>query len=282
MAAFVPFRLEGVGIHTGARGAVTVWPAPGAARVVFSTADGEVPLCPASIAADARNATDLAAGTARVRTVEHLVAALAWYGVGAARIEVDGPEIPILDGSAVPWCEALEGAGCIPGPRFVRLGARVSAEIGGARGTIEPLPDGASPRYEVEIDFGRVPVGPRRAVFRPLEDDFASRIAPARTFALLGHLEALYGANLARGGDLGCALVLGDDGPVDGAKMRFPDEPARHKILDALGDLAILGGLPWAAVRLERPGHALNRALIARAAGLLLGGTGSFSHEPLL
>ena len=269
MAAFEPFRREGVGIHTGARGAVTVRPGDLGRGVVFTTAAGDVPLCPASLAADALHATDLAAGPARVRTVEHLAAALAWYGIDGARIEVEGPEIPILDGSAGPWCEALEAAGCVPAPRFVRFEAKIAAEIDGARGEIAPIADGATPRLEVEVEFGDAPVGGRRARFLPLDDDFAAGLAPARTFALARDLEALRAAELGRGGDLGCALVIGDAGPLNPEGMRFPDEPARHKLLDALGDLSILGGLPWAEVRLFRPGHALNRALVARAARLV-------------
>jgi UDP-3-O-[3-hydroxymyristoyl] N-acetylglucosamine deacetylase len=270
MARFEPFRREGRGIHTGALGAVTVLPRPEASGVVFATDRGEVALVPASLAADARHATDLAAGAARVRTVEHLVAALAWFGVDGARVEVEGAEIPILDGSARPWCEALAGAGCEPGPRFVKLAAKVFAELDGAWGEIVPLEEGGSPGFEVEIDFGTAAVGPPRAAFRPLEEDFSERIAPARTFALTRDIAALEGLGLARGKGLECALAIGDGGPLNPEGMRFPDEPARHKLLDALGDLSILGGVPWARVRLHRPGHALNRALVARAAELLV------------
>ena len=151
----------------------------------------------------------------------------------------------------------------------MRFEAKIAAEIDGARGEIAPIADGATPRLEVEVEFGDAPVGGRRARFLPLDDDFAAGLAPARTFALARDLEALRAAELGRGGDLGCALVIGDAGPLNPEGMRFPDEPARHKLLDALGDLSILGGLPWAEVRLFRPGHALNRALVARAARLV-------------
>jgi UDP-3-O-[3-hydroxymyristoyl] N-acetylglucosamine deacetylase len=267
-SAFSPFRLEGVGLHSGAFAAVAVHPRPAGSGVVFASREGDVPFAPQYLDAAARNATDLVHGAARVRTVEHLAAALAWFGVDGARIEVEGPEIPILDGSAAPFCEALARAGCAPVRRFVRFEEKVAIELGGSRAEIAPLPPGEAPRFEVEVDFGARPVGPARVAFSPLEDDFARAVAPARTFAFAEDVEALRAAGLARGGDLGCALVIGSFGPLNAGGMRFPDEPARHKLLDALGDLAILGGLPWAAVRLFRPGHALHRALVARAARL--------------
>jgi len=266
---FAPFRREGAGVHTGARGVVTIHPCAESRGIVFATAHGEIPFRPESLASDARGATDLVAGEARVRTVEHLVAALAWFGVGGARIDVVGPEIPILDGSALPWCEALLAAGASPVRRFWRPLEPAVVDLGSSRAEMALLGEGESPRLEVEIDFGDRAVGPRRAVFRPLEDDFVSRIAPARTFAFADDVAALHGAELALGGSLSCALVLGDRGPMNPEGMRFSDEPARHKLLDALGDLSLLGGLPWAILRLYRPGHALNRALVAKVQTLV-------------
>jgi len=281
MAPFGPFFREGAGVHTGERGSVRVFCGTGRSGIVFATARGELVLGPESIAADSRRATDLARGAARVRTVEHLVAALAWFGVTDARIEVDGPEIPILDGSAAPWVEALAAAGAVPGPVFVRIREPVRASIGGSAGEIAPLAPGESPVYSVALDFGEAPIGNPAAAFRPLEDDFASAIAPARTFALLEEVEALRALGLARGGNLDNALGIGGDGPLNPEGMRFPDEPARHKLLDAVGDLAILGGLLWARVTLVRPSHALNHALVAGAAALVEGGATYCSSSDL-
>lgn len=268
-----PFRREGRGIHTGARCAVTVRPLPERDGIVFATERGEVPLAPAALAPDALHATDLARGDARVRTVEHLAAALAWFGAAGARVEVEGPEIPILDGSARPWCEALAEAGWTPGPRFVELAGPISVELGDARGEMIPPGEGGSPLIEVEIDFGGAPVGPRRVAFLPTTDDFVGSVAPARTFSLVRDLADLEARGLALGRGLDCGLAIGDLGPLNPEGMRFADEPARHKLLDAMGDLSILGGLPWAEVRLARPGHALNRELVLRAAGLVARGS---------
>ncbi|MCK9459416.1 MAG: UDP-3-O-acyl-N-acetylglucosamine deacetylase [Proteobacteria bacterium] len=281
MDAFRPFSRDGVGIHSGERCSVRVSPGEAGSGVLFATARGDVPLCPASIAGDSRRATDLALGGARVRTVEHLAAALAWFGVRDARIEVGGPEIPILDGSAAPWVAALAGAGAIPGPAFLRIREPVRASLGNSTGEILPLDDGDAPVYEVSIDFDGADVGPGRASFRPLDGDFAVEIAPARSFALERDVAGLRGEGLARGGSLENALVLGAEGPLNPEGMRFPDEPARHKLLDAVGDLAILGGLPWARVSLVRPSHALHHALVTRAAQLVEGGAPYlFSSEP--
>jgi UDP-3-O-[3-hydroxymyristoyl] N-acetylglucosamine deacetylase len=268
MARFLPFAREGVGIHTGAPCAVRAAPAEPGSGVVFATARGDVPLRPEAIAPASRRATDLAAGRARVGTVEHLAAALAWFGVRDARVDVDGPEIPILDGSAAPWVAALAAAGAEPGPAFVRVRAPIRVEGDGAWAEMAPLPAETAPSYSVELDFGGAPIGPRAAAFRPLVDDFTTAIAPARTFALAAEVAALRAQGLARGGSLDCALVIGDGGPLNPDGMRFPDEPARHKLLDAIGDLSLLGGLPWARVVLFRPSHELNRALVAAAAGL--------------
>jgi UDP-3-O-[3-hydroxymyristoyl] N-acetylglucosamine deacetylase len=269
MAPFRPFSRDGVGVHTGAHGSVRVCPGPERGGIVFATARGEIALRPEAIADDSRRATDLARGSARVRTVEHLAAALAWFGITDARIEMEGPEIPILDGSAAPWVQALAEAGAVPAPAFVRFREPLRVSIDASSGEIVPLAPGEPPVYTVELDFGSAPIGPSRATFRPLEDDFATAIAPARTFALVEDVDALRARDLARGGSLDNALVIGVDGPLNPGGMRFPDEPARHKLLDAIGDLAILGGLPWARVTLVRPLHALNHALAARAAAFV-------------
>ena len=272
MAPFTPFLCDGVGVHTGERCAARVSPGPEGSGVLFATARGEIPLQPYWIAADSVRATDLARGEARVRTVEHLAAALAWFGVRDARIEVNGPELPILDGSAAPWVEALVCAGAAPAPAFVRVREPVRVERGRSFGELVPLEPDGSPSYAVELDFGGAPIGPSHAAFRPLDDDLRRELAPARTFALRGEVAELRARDLGRGGSLDNALVIGDGGPLNPGGMRFPNEPARHKLLDAVGDLAILGGLLWAEVTLVRPSHALHHALVAAAASRVADG----------
>ncbi|HUT78250.1 MAG TPA: UDP-3-O-acyl-N-acetylglucosamine deacetylase [Polyangia bacterium] len=270
-----PFFAEGIGLHTGEPARVAVEPVPPGPGLVFETGAGPIPGSPDAIAGDAERRTDLAAGLARVRTVEHLLAALWWFGLTDARIRVDGPEIPALDGGAAGWCALLEKAGAVPAPRLVPLAAPldVSGEPG-SRALLVPVDSPESVSVRVELRYGDPAIGEQEFSFAPGRDDFTKAVAPARTFALLGEVEALLARGLARGGGLHNALVIGPEGPVNPEGARFEGEPARHKLLDALGDLSLLGGLPRARIDLIRPGHRLLHAVV-RAATKLAPGPGN-------
>ena len=208
---------------------------------------------------DTRRSTSLGAGAVVVRQVEHLLAALHirghWSGVV---VTVSAGELPILDGSAAPWLEALDELGepaPPPAPLRPTRPLRVSAHGGVAR--LEPGP--RELRYE--IDFAHPAIGRQR--WRGSPHDFGE-LASARTFGLLAELDALRAQGLAAGASLENAIVFGDEGPL--RPLRAPDEPVRHKALDALGDLFLLGRPLDARVSFTRGSHALHVALMRELA----------------
>jgi UDP-3-O-[3-hydroxymyristoyl] N-acetylglucosamine deacetylase len=274
-----PFFAEGIGLHTGEPARVSVEPGAPGAGLVFETRAGAIPVRPENLAPDAERGTDLACGPARIRTVEHLLAALWWAGLCDARIRVEGPEIPALDGCAAGWCALLRRSGARPAPRLLPLVRAVEVEgEGGSRALLVPVDAPETASLRVELRFDDPAIGTEEFSFEPARDDFESAVAPARTFALLGEVEGLRARGLARGGGLHNALVLGREGPLNAGGARFPNEPARHKLLDALGDLSLLGGLPRARIELIRPGHALLHDVVRAARGLAptrVGGSGS-------
>ena len=142
--------------------------------------------------------------------------------------------------------------------------------MGESKALISPITNNQKPAISATIDFNRPELGRQAISFCPVEDDFVKDIAPARTFALESEVEAILGAGLARGGSLDCALVIGAGGPLNPGGLRFADEPVRHKLLDAMGDLFLLGGLPWADVRLHKPGDRLMHELASKAFDSLL------------
>ncbi|MBA4119850.1 MAG: UDP-3-O-acyl-N-acetylglucosamine deacetylase [Isosphaera sp.] len=214
---------------------------------------------------------------ASVATVEHLLSALWGMGVTDAHLRVAGPEVPALDGSALPFARAIGSAGLRP------LGERPAAvvrepiyiSVGPASITAEPLPPGSPPalglRYQLEYDAPAAglppPIGPLHAGFSidwaaPDGAAYAEAIAPARTFATAAEAQALRAAGQFAHLSPSDVLVLGPAGPLAGA-LRMADEPARHKLLDMIGDLALLGRPLVGLVSSHRGGHALNRALAA-------------------
>jgi UDP-3-O-[3-hydroxymyristoyl] N-acetylglucosamine deacetylase len=265
---------EGVGLHGGAPVCVRLGPAAAGEGIVFARVDlSGTPALRASVdaVADVRRCVALApAGGAPggARTVEHLLATLYAVGVCDARVELDAPELPALDGSAQGWLDAVDEAGVAevagdaPAPLVVR------ARLGVEGAALEPLAGAGDvprlgPRLEIDAthDPGRgLPV--QRLVLTLTAQTFRSDIAPARTFAFADEVDALHAAGLARGGTLDNALVLDAAGaPVGPGRLRFPDEPVRHKILDALGDLSLLGRPLHARLTLHRSSHAAHVAL---------------------
>jgi UDP-3-O-[3-hydroxymyristoyl] N-acetylglucosamine deacetylase len=261
---FVPFEASGPGLHTGVRCKAGLAPGPAGSGTVFRTAAGEIPAVARHIDDSGVRATDLSCGRARVRTVEHLLAALAMSGLADVAVRIEGPEVPALDGCAAAWVELLARAEARSTLRGIEIAQPLELAVGGSRAEVVPVASDDLAVYSVHLDYPRSSVGEPAASFAPFVDDFARRIAPARTFALEREVPRLLAAGLGKGGDLDNALVLGDDGPLNPGGMRFANEPARHKLLDLIGDLFLAGGLPRAVVTAHRPGHALNHAL-ARA-----------------
>lgn len=262
-----PVTCAGTGLHSGVRATMHLLPAPAGHGIVFRRTDIGVDI-PARHdgVADTRLCTVLARPenpAMRIGTVEHLLAACAAMGVDDALVEVDAPELPILDGSAAPFVALLEAAGLSAQPaprRAIEILQTIRVEEGAGFAELQPSPDGFSIR--VEIDFPAPAIGRQSAFHRLGQDDFRAEIAPARTFALLQEVEAMRAAGLARGGSLENAIV------VDGARilnqdgLRLPDEFARHKLLDVIGDLALAGAPLRGRYVGHRPGHALNNRLL--------------------
>jgi UDP-3-O-[3-hydroxymyristoyl] N-acetylglucosamine deacetylase len=196
-------------------------------------------------------------------TVEHLLAALRGLGVDNAYVEVDNLELPIEDGSAEAFTRLIRQAGAAAQPaarRALRVRERVSVEQGNRRVSVEPHEG-----YEIDctIDFAHPLIGVQRRAFDALDAEaFAREISPARTFGFTEEIEAMRRANLIRGGSLSNAIVLTPDGMLNEEPLRFPDEFVRHKILDIVGDLALLGMPLLGLVRAERSGHILHAALM--------------------
>ena len=245
--------VTGVGLHSGETCRVVLHRDDGPLR--FRRGRVEVEACVASVAGTDRAVT-LARDGARVSLVEHLLAALRLRGFFAGVVvEASAEELPILDGSAAPWLEAVEALGAPPPPpEPLRVTAPVVVALGASEARAEP----GEERLDVAIEFDHPAIGAQRWVGGPA--DYAG-LAAARTFGLLSEADALRARGLVRGASLEHAIVFADDGPL--RPLRFPDEPVRHKALDALGDLALLGRPLRAHVTLRRGSHALHHALMS-------------------
>lgn len=269
-------RWRGVGLHNGEPASVEVLPAPVDTGLVFvvpgegGQAAVEIPARPDSVRSTTR-ATTLAARLAarashdgpRVATVEHLLAALFALGIHNARIAVRGGEIPALDGSAAPFAARLRRAGVRSlGTSRRELEVTQALEIAQGDRRIRIAP-GEGLRIDYSIDFAHPCVGRQRYALASLDPGlFESELAPARTFGFAGEVESLRAQGLARGGDCENSLVLGDSGLLNPGGLRFPDEFVRHKLVDLLGDLALLGAEIHAWITVEKGGHGLHHALV--------------------
>jgi UDP-3-O-[3-hydroxymyristoyl] N-acetylglucosamine deacetylase len=257
----------GVGLHGGRRVHLTLQPAPIDTGIVFRRTDLGIDI-PArfDLVVDTRLCTVLAAPgrpDVRIATVEHVLAALAGAGISNAIIAVDGPEIPILDGSAEEFSFLIACAGVIDQaatqPEIVVL-RPVRVESGAAYVELRPAHHGLE--LAVSIEFDAPVIGAQALNLQVTPDSFRDELASARTFAMAGEIDALQQAGLARGGSLDNAVV------VDGAKilnpggLRCPDEFVRHKMLDVVGDLALAGARLRARMIGHRCGHALNNQLL--------------------
>ena len=265
---------DGVGLHNGMPVRLTLRPAPADMGVVFVRTDlpasrNRIAVNPRAVV-ETRLHTEIgnAAGV-RVLTIEHLMAAFAGLGVDNVVVELDGPELPIMDGSSEPFVELIDLAGlCAQGAprRWIEIVRPIGVVDGDKRAALSPAGPGAPMglHLDVEIDFASAAIG-RQRLSTPLTGwSFRRDLAPARTFGFVQDVEALQAGGLARGGGLQNAVV------VDGARvlnphgLRFADEFVRHKALDLVGDLYVLGLPIHGRVEAVRPGHALNNAL-ARA-----------------
>ncbi len=261
---------QGVGLHSG--DVTTVKLLPSQSGIVFVRVDlPESPEVPADIAIVQQTmlSTELVTDRAKVRTVEHLLAALWGQGITDARIEIDGGELPLLDGSALEWVKAIERAGIqsLDEPQDEPKDRPVLSEpiwIREADMFVAALP---SPdlRFSYGIDFDLPAIGNQWHSWSPEVEPFAQAIAPARTFGLEHQIAQLRAAGLIKGGSLDNALVCGADGWIN-PPLRFPNEPVRHKLLDLIGDLSLVGELPIAHYLAYKASHRLHTQLATQLA----------------
>src|SRR5712692_322133 len=256
---------RGIGLHTSVPVQVRLLPAPPDTGYVFLRTDlggFEIPANVESVA-HCSYATTLMRTGVMLSTVEHLLSALRGCGIDNAYVEVDNLEVPIMDGSAEAFAEMIENAGVAEQPlarRALMVRETVGVESGNRRISIEPA--GA---YEIDcvIDFAHPLIGVQHRSITLDNGSFARDIASARTFGFVDEVEALRRANLIRGGSLDNAIVLTEHGMLNQTGLRFPDEFVRHKILDIIGDLALLGMTLLGRVKAERSGHLLHAALMS-------------------
>jgi UDP-3-O-[3-hydroxymyristoyl] N-acetylglucosamine deacetylase len=262
-----PIGCVGVGLHSGRRVSLNFRPAPADHGIVFRRTDLGVDI-PArfSSVVDTRLATVLGHGDARVCTVEHVMAALSGCGIDNVVVELDGPEPPILDGSAAPYVFLLDCAGRVAqdAPRqSIEIRRPVRVSEGEAFAELRPAPTGSSGLdMALSIDFAAAAIGRQALSLRLTPNSFRQELARARTFALAEEIEHLRAAGLARGGSLENAVVVDQARVLNAAGLRMPDEFARHKLLDAVGDLALAGAPLIGRFVAHRSGHALNNRLL--------------------
>jgi UDP-3-O-[3-hydroxymyristoyl] N-acetylglucosamine deacetylase len=253
--------ISGVGIHTGKTIHLTLYPAPEGTGVVFRRKDCGVAIPALSTeVSSVELATTLGRDDVTISTVEHLLAAVRICDVDNLWIELDGPEVPIADGSALPFLHLIEAAGVRQqrAPRrILAVTAPLTVELGAKRIRVSPYP---GLRISYSVDFANAAIGHQEIDLVVDRDTFLRELAPARTFALHEDVERLRRRGLGLGGAPDNCVIFGPQGP--NTELRFADEPVRHKALDAIGDLSLAGGPLWAHVEVERGGHQLHYALL--------------------
>jgi UDP-3-O-[3-hydroxymyristoyl] N-acetylglucosamine deacetylase len=255
----------GIGLHSGKPATLTLAPAAADTGVVFVRMDVGVEIPARSEAVvDTTLSTSIGNGKTRIATVEHVMAALHGMGIDNCRVEVDGPEIPILDGSAAPFVVLVHEAGVrtLPkGKRYLLIDQPVEVRDGGKLARLEPA-DGFSIHFTA--DFGH-PLITNQSFHVALTDRaFEREVSRARTFCFLKDIERMQAMGLVRGGSLENAIVVDEFSILNPEGLRFPDEFARHKVLDAVGDLALFGLPVIGHLTAVKSGHAMNQALVRK------------------
>jgi UDP-3-O-[3-hydroxymyristoyl] N-acetylglucosamine deacetylase len=259
--------ISGIGLHSGARINMTLRPAEPGTGIVFHRIDGPQTVSIAACAdnvVDTRMATVLGRGEVRISTVEHLLASLSAYGIDNLHIDIDGPEVPILDGSSVPFATLLDAAGLRKLSRsktFLSIRHPLSVSDGEKRINIIPS---RFFRMTFDIAFEHPCIPLQQRSIKITAESFRRELAPARTFGFLRDVERLKAVGLARGGSLENAIVVDDERILNPEGLRFPDEFVRHKILDAIGDLSLLGYPILGHVRAYKAGHDINHQLVKK------------------
>jgi UDP-3-O-[3-hydroxymyristoyl] N-acetylglucosamine deacetylase len=261
--------LSGVGVHSGLPVTLTLHPADAGTGFRFIRTriedgpDREIPADMTSVTAT-EFATVLGdASGPLVSTAEHVLAALSGLGVDNAAIEIDGPEAPIMDGSSAPFVAAIDAVGLTTlnqPKRYIKVLKPVQVAMGDAFGEMRPNPRGF--RVEAQVEFDHSLIGRQSLAIDVKPDTFRRELARARTFGFMRDVTTLWNAGYALGASLENTLVVSDNRILNPEGKRFPDEFVRHKILDAVGDLALAGAPLLATYRSVRGGHKLNHAVL--------------------
>ena len=280
------YSFEGKGLHSGRFAHLTICPAPAGTGIRFQRTDlgtdAFVDALAENVSSTSRSTT-LSKGKVAVGTVEHLLSALTGLEVDNALVMIDSAEMPILDGSALPYVKAIAVDGLVEqdAPRqYIEFKEEIHIEDKSSGAYLKVIP-ADEPSYEVTIDFNSRVLGVQTSFF-DFSQDYVSGIAPCRTFCFFREISALLSFGLVKGGDLDNAIVIVDspvsqrkldrmarlfnqpsvsvspDGYLSNIELRFPDECCRHKLLDLMGDMRLIGGFPKARIVAYKPGHKLN------------------------
>ena len=262
-----PTRASGVGLHSGQKVNLVLHPAAPDTGIVFRRVDFDPPVdlpVSAEAVSDTRLASCLVRDGVRISTVEHLMSALWGMGIDNLYVEVDAPEIPIMDGSAGTFIFLLQSAGVqdqsVP-RRFLRVRSVVEVTDGDKWARLEPW-DGFCIDFSIAFGHPAVDRSPTRVVIDFAKASYVKEVARARTFGFTHDIELMRASGLAQGGSLDNAIVMDEYRVLNSDGLRFADEFVRHKILDAIGDLYLLGHPLLGRFSANKSGHALNNALL--------------------
>lgn len=256
-----PFTIEGRGLHGNRLCTVRVVPASEGGLKFFHLPTGVVIPARAEYVGDLSLATTLVKDGVRLQTVEHILSALVGLGIDHATVEVDGGELPILDGSATPWTKAISQVGLVDlhtSRSFIKILRNVEVRHEKRWIAVSPLDE---LRINYTIDFPGSSIGRQSMELAVTPDKYRRELAPARTFCLKSEIDLLHSRGLALGGNLDNAVVYDDDGCLNDC-LRFENEAVRHKILDLVGDLALMGAPILGYVEAHAAGHAMHVALV--------------------
>jgi UDP-3-O-[3-hydroxymyristoyl] N-acetylglucosamine deacetylase len=260
-------RATGVGLHTGQKIYLTLRPAPVNTGIVFCRVDLEKPVQikarPENVG-ETRLSTSLACGEVRISTVEHLLSAMAGLGIDNAYVDVSAPEVPIMDGSAGPFVFLIQSAGIVEqnaAKRFIRIRRRVEVREGDKMACFEPF-DGFKVGFTIEFDHPCIRGDIQHSEIDFSATSFVKEVSRARTFGFMSEVEQLRERELILGGSLDNAVVMDDYRVLNEDGLRYRDEFVKHKILDAIGDLYLLGHGIIGAFQAVKSGHELNNRLL--------------------
>jgi len=262
-----PVTMTGIGLHSGTPITMTLRPADAGTGIIFHRSDGERTV---SIEAKSCNVVDTKLATVigkqglSVSTIEHLMAAITAFGIDNLHIDIDGPEVPIMDGSAAPLVEMIAAAGIHSLPHSRKyLAIRKPITIVDGEKRVSLIPSRFF-RISYDIAFDHHCIGQQHRSVKFSPEVFRRDIAPARTFGFLHEVEYLKTNGLARGGSLENAVVIGEDKILNEEGLRFNDEFVRHKILDAVGDFSLLGYPLLGHIKAFKAGHDINHQAVEK------------------